>query len=48
MLLYYNNEGKSLTHVLGEIEEDALDTAKAWVNRVNQIYTNHSKKTNDN
>jgi len=46
VLLHYNNEGKFLTHVLGEIDEELLDAAKNWINKINHIYTNHSKKSN--
>ena len=43
VLLHYNKEGAPLTHVLGEIEEELLDTAQDWINKTNQIYNNQRK-----
>jgi len=39
ILLHYNKEGTPLTHVLGEIEEETLDIAKSWINKINQVYS---------
>ena len=41
ILLHYTEEGKPVTHLLGETED--TEAAKAWIERVNQIYKRKKK-----